>query len=216
MHAQRPNPPQKRRRPALACEQCRYRKVRCDRASPCSTCVRTRNPDCTYAPAPPALSARVRETVPSRSAAVVSASILLEPSPSLGITTLGVPEHVVAPSPAYSAALWSGLAQADSPSVSAPPSLISSATAVESLERKVKQLEKQLQSALSRQRSPSATWSLRKESHLPGESPESPTGARDVDKTFVPLPIRGTLSKTRFFGQSHWASGANLIPSKVT
>ncbi|TIC99671.1 Transcription factor yanR [Colletotrichum higginsianum] len=39
----------KRRRPALACEQCRRRKVRCDRNLPCSTCVRSKHALCTYA-----------------------------------------------------------------------------------------------------------------------------------------------------------------------
>lgn len=38
----------KRRRPALACEQCRKRKVRCDRLSPCTTCVKSQNPECSY------------------------------------------------------------------------------------------------------------------------------------------------------------------------
>ncbi|KDN71058.1 putative fungal specific transcription factor domain-containing protein [Colletotrichum sublineola] len=41
-------PRKKRRRPALACEQCRRRKVRCDRNLPCSTCVRSGHALCTY------------------------------------------------------------------------------------------------------------------------------------------------------------------------
>ncbi|CAG9955846.1 unnamed protein product [Clonostachys rosea f. rosea IK726] len=45
-----PSRQKKRRRPALACEQCRRRKVRCDRRLPCSTCVRTNHVDCTYVP----------------------------------------------------------------------------------------------------------------------------------------------------------------------
>ncbi|KAK1531903.1 fungal specific transcription factor [Colletotrichum paranaense] len=40
--------PKKRRRPALACEQCRRRKVRCDRNLPCSTCIRSKHAVCTY------------------------------------------------------------------------------------------------------------------------------------------------------------------------
>ncbi|CAK4011618.1 C6 zinc finger domain [Lecanosticta acicola] len=35
-------PPRKRRRPALSCEPCRRRKVRCDRMHPCGPCVRMR------------------------------------------------------------------------------------------------------------------------------------------------------------------------------
>ncbi|GKT51528.1 transcription factor lepE [Colletotrichum spaethianum] len=44
-----PSAQKKRRRPALACEQCRRRKVRCDRNLPCSTCVRSKRSVCTYA-----------------------------------------------------------------------------------------------------------------------------------------------------------------------
>ncbi|RTE84698.1 hypothetical protein BHE90_000757 [Fusarium euwallaceae] len=44
-------PAKKRRRPALACEQCRRRKVRCDRASPCNHCSKSSTPEqCTYVP----------------------------------------------------------------------------------------------------------------------------------------------------------------------
>lgn len=39
--------PQRRRRPALSCIECRRRKIKCDRNSPCSHCV-TAKSDCTY------------------------------------------------------------------------------------------------------------------------------------------------------------------------
>ncbi|PVH92178.1 hypothetical protein DM02DRAFT_620098, partial [Periconia macrospinosa] len=37
-----------RRRPALACEMCRRRKVRCNRESPCNNCIRSKVEDCVY------------------------------------------------------------------------------------------------------------------------------------------------------------------------
>lgn len=41
--------PRKRRRPALACEQCRRRKVRCDREMPCGPCIKSHpSLDCAY------------------------------------------------------------------------------------------------------------------------------------------------------------------------
>ncbi|PYH49627.1 uncharacterized protein BP01DRAFT_387792 [Aspergillus saccharolyticus JOP 1030-1] len=41
--------PRKRRRPAKSCEQCRQRKVRCDREVPCGPCRRSRSSvDCSY------------------------------------------------------------------------------------------------------------------------------------------------------------------------
>lgn len=41
--------PRKRRRPALSCEQCRRRKVRCDREMPCGPCTKSQPSfDCEY------------------------------------------------------------------------------------------------------------------------------------------------------------------------
>ena len=39
--------PRRRRRPALACLECRRRKIKCDRSEPCTHCVPTRT-QCTY------------------------------------------------------------------------------------------------------------------------------------------------------------------------
>ncbi|PWY87550.1 hypothetical protein BO70DRAFT_351049 [Aspergillus heteromorphus CBS 117.55] len=47
----------RRRRPAVSCLLCRRRKIKCNRETPCSNCVRTRNETCVYenhdSPAPP-------------------------------------------------------------------------------------------------------------------------------------------------------------------
>lgn len=43
-------PPRKRRRPAVACFECRRRKVKCDRNSPCAQCVQAGSATCTYSP----------------------------------------------------------------------------------------------------------------------------------------------------------------------
>lgn len=39
---------QRRRRPSLACVQCRRKKIRCDRTTPCSNCVRSKGSVCSY------------------------------------------------------------------------------------------------------------------------------------------------------------------------
>ena len=49
-------PPKKRRRPALSCEQCRKRKVRCDREQPCGPCGQSKITPCTYSTPPPSAS----------------------------------------------------------------------------------------------------------------------------------------------------------------
>lgn len=44
-----PPEPRRRRRPALACVDCRRRKIKCDRNNPCAHCVATKTP-CIYQP----------------------------------------------------------------------------------------------------------------------------------------------------------------------
>lgn len=41
-------PPRKRRRPALACSECRRRKIKCDRNNPCTQCVQSKCSSCIY------------------------------------------------------------------------------------------------------------------------------------------------------------------------
>ena len=41
-------PPRKRRRPALSCVECRRRKIKCDRRTPCNHCVQLKITTCTY------------------------------------------------------------------------------------------------------------------------------------------------------------------------
>ncbi|KAK0633184.1 hypothetical protein B0T14DRAFT_506057 [Immersiella caudata] len=152
--AQRPRP-QKRRRPALACEQCRARKVRCDRATPCNTCVRSSNPDCTYTPLPPQGGPKERRSL----------------SPA------SIPGRPPAPTPSDSIA----------------------SLEIVSLEGRTKYLEQEHRFSNG------------------AEQPklhEGPCSSEEGEKNFVPLRIRGTMSKTRFFGHSHWATGANLVPAK--
>ncbi|OAX84661.1 hypothetical protein ACJ72_00953 [Emergomyces africanus] len=66
--------PRKRRRPALACDQCRRRKIKCDQKVPCDQCRRSKNlsiDSCTYAhahtPAGSASSNTTTATTPATS-----------------------------------------------------------------------------------------------------------------------------------------------------
>ncbi|KAK0655869.1 hypothetical protein B0T16DRAFT_21192 [Cercophora newfieldiana] len=193
--------PQKRRRPALACEQCRARKVRCDRASPCSTCLRTDSPGCTYtSQLPPGSGGGGRPValasqVTPRSSDPTSSAIFQPPSAT------------IAPGKAQASGLVLSPSSPDGPAFALTPSasstLASSAAVIASLELRVKQLEKQVQ--LSQQLGA-------EQAEPPDEITPDP---RETEKNFVPLRIRGTMSKTRFFGHSHWSSGANMIPLKA-
>ncbi|KAJ6780976.1 hypothetical protein PWT90_05401 [Aphanocladium album] len=74
----------KRRRPPLSCEQCRRRKIKCDRAEPCNHCVRSRTESCTYVPTQNPKSRTRRATRPE---------VLGEPSQS---TSAPLPQDVAA------------------------------------------------------------------------------------------------------------------------
>lgn len=54
------------RRRALACQQCRKKKLKCDHSQPCSNCSRARNKTCTYAPATTADDSATPEPRPSQ------------------------------------------------------------------------------------------------------------------------------------------------------
>jgi Fungal Zn(2)-Cys(6) binuclear cluster domain len=43
-------PPRKRRRPALACFECRRKKIKCDRNNPCRQCTQNKSAKCVYGP----------------------------------------------------------------------------------------------------------------------------------------------------------------------
>lgn len=56
----------RRRRPALACESCRTRKIKCDRKSPCNKCIRgKRAQSCTYVPEGVSATVKARPSHPN-------------------------------------------------------------------------------------------------------------------------------------------------------
>ncbi|KAF4988530.1 hypothetical protein FDECE_15017 [Fusarium decemcellulare] len=176
-------PEKKRRRPALSCEQCRRRKIRCDRSLPCVNCIKSKISPCTYAPTHiPASRARKAAThgldsgvepsshVPARSAPVVESQ---RRSP-------GENNHQ------------------RRPSSSVPSSTVGSASGastVDALAARVRELEQKLAESCHITRPPLAEDRLIE----PDQNEESP-------------PMKGTVSKTRFFGQSHWMNGVDMFP----
>lgn len=162
----------RRRRPAFSCVQCRARKVRCDRDSPCSQCVKTKSIECTYASVSRVPHVGLHPQPPAPS---IPASTPTSTAPS----TRG---------PVPSVPISSGAAQTpdSSPSVS-------------SLLQRIKQLESQLD-AESRHSEPDS-------------SRHGSVRAGEVDQPRKPCPVRGTHHKTRFFGQSHWMNGSELVRS---
>lgn len=43
-------PQRKRRRPTMACQRCRRRKIKCDRNTPCDQCILSKSDNCHYVP----------------------------------------------------------------------------------------------------------------------------------------------------------------------
>ncbi|KAM5386873.1 hypothetical protein ACJZ2D_000166 [Fusarium nematophilum] len=175
-------PEKKRRRPALSCEQCRRRKIRCDRGLPCVNCVKSKISPCTYAPTH------------------IPASRAKKAAASHGLDGGGGADHV----PARSAPVIEPMRQSPAdklpptrrPSSSVPSSTVGSnsgASTIDALTARVRELEEKLA-----------------QSHIthPAEGrliePESEEEA---------APMKGTVSKTRFFGQSHWMNGADMFPA---
>jgi hypothetical protein len=123
--------------------------------------------------------------------------------------------------PASAGSVRSAASVASSGRTLAPKAFSWEAATISSLETRVKQLEEDLQSARSRQQPPAEAAGFELPSRTTGQL-AGPGAIHDrilhsdvlADMNIIPLPIPGTLSKTRFFGQSHWLNGADLIPSK--
>lgn len=189
-------PPRKRRRPALSCEQCRRRKIKCDRTYPCGQCIQSKAAACTYSPGSVPKSGHVNEGAAQRAKGTTQVPIG-EPTISPWATNNGVsiPNRTRVPPSAAS----SGNPSSDSTSPKAVTLSDVSQT----------------------------TWPSPNETHEEGlnnskellirilEKLSEPKTKRDVPSSTVEREefrfsldqkdkTRGTVSKTRFFGQSHW------------
>ncbi|KAG9254314.1 C6 zinc finger protein [Emericellopsis atlantica] len=170
----------KRRRPPLACEQCRRRKVRCDRNTPCNHCVRSQIKDCSYAPAhvPPSWRKKAQEQSQSQQP---QKEIDGKPAPILPAPPKDT-ENIVPASSDLSSIVGGS---------STAPSSSGSSRDVDRLAERVHYLEEKL-----------ARFGLEK-------SPKEPETNDPISSDT--LIQQGTISKTRYFGRSHWMKGAMLL-----
>ncbi|KAK3943215.1 hypothetical protein QBC46DRAFT_43239 [Diplogelasinospora grovesii] len=196
-----PGPPRRRNRPALSCIQCRTRKIRCDRSEPCSSCLRSKIVNCVYEEArrpkprlwklswtpnsgPPGHDATAE--VPFPRYALDSARRDSDPA-----VAGHAPPGSAGRAPTHSISALSPAATvhaADGAAGGASTPLSNSNTAA--LAERVRQLEQQLADTLKR--------------------PE-PAATRPP-QTASPAPAQGILSKTRYFGASHWVNGVKFFP----
>jgi hypothetical protein len=185
-----PPPPRKRRRPALSCEQCRKRKIKCDRNYPCTQCLQSKTAACSYSadnPVPPSgyviNPIKNAITIPNRARNAPSA-----PSSTI-FSSGGTSPAAAASSDSTQISSWG------SPGVEAH---LDETLSSKGLVDRVQKLESIFLAANSNRLMESNIFSPKLES-----SKE--------------LCLRGTYSKTRFFGQSHWmySFGMVLTPTSL-
>lgn len=201
--ARPPVPPpmveKKRRRPPLSCEQCRKRKIRCDRTQPCANCVKSNIPSCTYAPYHvPAWRAKKMDAMMAAgrdSAAEGAGKASLrslkaaEPRPDAQnpdtseISPFSMDSVGASSSPVILSS------KAGSSSTSSSPN-------VDWLVSRVHQLEEKLAQALRINDAPDG---LKK---WPSEQTVEPTG--------------GFVAKSRYFAHSHWIYGLSMVSSLLS
>ncbi|KAL3462228.1 hypothetical protein BJX64DRAFT_277308 [Aspergillus heterothallicus] len=217
-------PERRRRRPAVSCTLCRRRKIRCNRESPCSNCVKSKTEPCVYDNNEAALRSQqnlgFRQTFALDFAKVSHAA----QAPRLGhdaqpAQVPHVPAHTVRqdmlppnatvsrdPStasrsvPSSSKGSWSRTSQ-------------SAVSEVESLKSKIQQLEEQLSKVSQEPRGtprPDARPELETASSgIAGTFHINRESRIDDDKHAISRNV--VMHKSRLFGPSHWAQGASMF-----
>ncbi|KLJ12492.1 hypothetical protein EMPG_12485 [Blastomyces silverae] len=187
----------KRRRPAVSCVLCRRRKIRCNRQTPCSNCVRSKNSSCIYgndlADTPrrnlaPALKAQQ----PNHSAPAIECSGFGSGSMSPGRPVPSIVNSSTTPS--------------------TTPSRLSQE--VDYLKNRVRQLEERLSQVTEKAaRSPGSTSTSTINIETTSSSLAGTFSVHNESRPSGETPAinRGVLHKTRLFGQSHWGNGAVQI-----
>ena len=166
-------PPRKRRRPALSCEQCRRRKIKCDRAYPCSQCLQSKTGSCSYSPDTIRRLRHVNETstvpapssldLPNRTREVTGDS-------SIHTSSTRVSPNAISNSAAPLSGSWTS------------PSFLNIDDEISQPETLLHGIKELVNTGV--------------QTHFP----TSESFLRDSTGN----GLRGTISKTRFFGPSHW------------
>jgi hypothetical protein len=198
-------PPRKRRRPALSCVECRRRKIKCDRNNPCTQCTQSKSASCTYKDGYPGhasghaakANSLTTSSVPAQSNDYLGSSGLIVPFvPEESTVENNAKLHGSTPRtvPLFNDS-HSNSTTLYSPSAGSPEEHQSEQN-VQILFDRVSKLEQNLNTVSPGNLDPSWTSFSAVENHsFFGQS------------TRVPVPeLRGSVSKTRLFGQSHWMS----------
>ncbi|OTB16142.1 hypothetical protein K445DRAFT_350935 [Daldinia sp. EC12] len=173
----------RRRRPPISCVLCRRRKIRCNRESPCSNCLRSKNASCVYE----------SQFSQSHQETELHSSI-----PSIGVAA--APSLTSNPSP-----------RAPSATTASTAASYQSSQDIEFLKHKIKQLEEQLSQSNRTSRSPVRTPGSNIEAISSGIGGTFYIHHEDASAGQPPGIPRSVTHKSRMFGQSHWITGMSLV-----
>lgn len=192
-------PQKRRRRPALACEQCRRRKIKCDRNIPCNNCTKSKIPACSYAPTHiPASRAKKKATQATSSDNSASVRTIL-PAPTIPSQEELHAEDLFD----FTGFGQTGALKSSDPSPQNVPSSTAGSTSsvprsnVEQLTHRVHHLEEKLAKVVTISNEDASPYS---------------SSQRDSES----LPSNGTVSKTRYFGRSHWMNGTYTVSTAMS
>ena len=182
-----PSGSRKRRRPAVVCNECRRRKIACDRKSPCSQCIQY-NSTCMYH-SPNSLPRGV--TQPS----LVTANTYTLPTPSITLDTFPSPQ--APPSAPLPDALLP------------PPSTVNNASGVVALVRTQSANLPVVHATATLQTSPIVASDTAPQEQNPTSmktpaSTQSQASSSPTPLSCTQTPLNGRFIKSRLFGRSHW------------
>jgi hypothetical protein len=200
--------PRKRRRPPLACEQCRRRKLRCDRNLPCTPCSRSRESlTCSYSPS------HIPQADTSASIGELSPVVISKRAE-------GRKRSFASAFSTEGSRNAGDLGESIDPD--GPPQ---TAQVIENLQERIRQLEDLVSAGRATDRIPAGLGSARtfvtparstihnpntagKRNTLQFESRQSPGNPLITD----PLPhLRISSQKTKLFGANHWVNTATQV-----
>ncbi|KAL5051286.1 hypothetical protein BDW71DRAFT_51493 [Aspergillus fruticulosus] len=191
-------PERRRRRPAVSCSLCRRRKIRCNRESPCSNCIKSKAEPCVYDSDP---LPRPQQHLG------FSRTVELDLCKATAERQMLPPDTAASQVPSYaSRSIPSSLKDSSSRTSHA------SVSEVESMKSRIRQLEEQLSRVTEPARSPprpspssrieTSTSQIAGTFHINHER-------RLHDSQFVSRNL--VIHKSRLFGSSHWAQGASMF-----
>lgn len=180
----------KRRRPALSCEQCRKRKIRCDRLQPCNHCVRSNITDCHYVPThvPASWAKKAQQAAVTEQHAAIGLAPA-DPSPA---------PRVLLPTPSVSSSEL-GAAQ--------PFCMIQLMGRIPTAPR-VSPDAKDLMSVSAKDWAASMHFLEDKLDAVSISNTGSPSSHRDEDRSGS---TRANAAKTTYYGPSHWLRSTSLV-----